>query len=60
LKLVEEYPNAINSPGTRSLDPWTRADLTIVVLPNISEIQVPQAVLDYPSMTTESEKALLY
>ena len=31
-----------------------------MILPNFDEIQVPQEVLDYPSMTTESEKALLY
>ena len=29
-------------------------------LPNVAELHVPQAVIDYPSMTTESEKKLLY
>ena len=31
-----------------------------MILPDFNEIQVPQQVLDYPSMATEGEKALLY
>lgn len=31
-----------------------------MILPNLDEIQVPQQVLDYPSMITESEKRLLF